>query len=62
MAGLLGLKAAWPLVGAALLSATPALAQPASEQPAESRPVSEQLDNPLAEPALAPDAPARRQG
>ena len=56
MAGLLGLKAAWPLVGAALLSATPALAQPASEQPAESRPVSEQLDNPLAEPAPAPDA------
>lgn len=70
MAGLLGLKAAWPLVGAALLSATPALAQsgetpptrspqPASEQPAQSRPVSEQLDNPLAEPAPAPAAPAQ---
>jgi outer membrane protein insertion porin family len=59
MAGLLGLKAAWPLVGAALLSATPALAQPASEQPPESRPVSEQLDNPLAEPAPAPATPAQ---
>ncbi|MCP9942802.1 BamA/TamA family outer membrane protein [Cyanobium sp. ATX 6E8] len=61
MAGLLGLKAAWPLVGAALLSATPALAQPASEQPAESRPVSEQLDNPLAEPAPAPATPAQAE-
>ncbi|MCP9881385.1 BamA/TamA family outer membrane protein [Cyanobium sp. Alchichica 3B3-8F6] len=61
MAGLLGLKAAWPLVGAALLSATPALAQPASEQPPESRPVSEQLDNPLAEPAPAPATPAQAE-
>jgi outer membrane protein insertion porin family len=41
MAGLLSLKAVWPLMGAALLSATPALAQPASQQ----------VDNPLAEPA-----------
>ena len=47
MAGLLGLKAAWLLVGAALLSATPALAQPAgSPAPAGEKPVSEQLDNP----------------
>ena len=61
MAGLLGLKAAWPLVGAALLSATPALAQPASEQPAESRPVSGQVDNPLAEPAPAQATPAQSQ-
>ena len=61
MAGLLGLKAAWPLVGAALLSATPALAQPASEQPAESRPVSGQVDNPLAEPAPAQATPAQAQ-
>jgi outer membrane protein insertion porin family len=69
MAGLLGLKAAWPLVGAALLSATPALAQtgapsagsppPGGEQPSQSRPVSEQLDNPLAEPAPAPATPAQ---
>ena len=41
MAGLLSLKVVWPLMGAALLSATPALAQPASQQ----------VDNPLAEPA-----------
>jgi outer membrane protein insertion porin family len=41
MAGLLSLKAVWTLMGAALLSATPALAQPASQQ----------VDNPLAEPA-----------
>ena len=41
MAGLLSLKAVWPLMGAALLSASPALAQPASQQ----------VDNPLAEPA-----------
>jgi outer membrane protein insertion porin family len=61
MAGLLGLKAAWPLVGAAFLSATPALAQPASEQPAESRPVSGQVDNPLAEPAPAQATPAQAQ-
>ena len=55
MAGLLGLKAAWPLVGAALLSATPALAQPAgSPAPASEKPVSEQVDNPLAEPASPP--------
>ncbi|MCX5939731.1 MAG: BamA/TamA family outer membrane protein [Cyanobium sp. LacPavin_0818_WC50_MAG_67_9] len=51
MAGLLGLKAAWPLVGAALLSATPALAQPAvSPAPASEKPVSEQVANPLADP------------
>jgi outer membrane protein insertion porin family len=55
MAGLLGLKAAWLLVGAALLSATPALAQPAgSPAPAGEKPVSEQLDNPLADPASPP--------
>ena len=55
MAGLLGLKAAWPLVGAALLSATPALAQPAgSPAPASEKPVSEQVDNPLAEPVSPP--------
>jgi outer membrane protein insertion porin family len=55
MAGLLGLKAAWPLVGAALLSATPALAQPAgSPAPAAEKPVSEQVDNPLADPASPP--------
>ena len=55
MAGLLGLKAAWPLVGAALLSATPALAQPAvSPAPASEKPVSEQVDNPLADPASPP--------
>ena len=55
MAGLLGLKAAWPLVGAALLSATPALAQPAgSPAPAGEKPVSEQPDNPLADPASPP--------
>ena len=41
MAGLLSLKAVWPLMGAALLSASPALAQPASQQ----------VDNPLADPA-----------
>ncbi|MCP9783814.1 BamA/TamA family outer membrane protein [Cyanobium sp. WKJ7-Wakatipu] len=46
MAGLLSLKDVWPLMGAALLSATPALAQPASQQ----------VDNPLAEPAT--QAPA----
>jgi outer membrane protein insertion porin family len=55
MAGLLGLKAAWLLVGAALLSATPALAQPAgSPAPAGEKPVSEQPDNPLADPASPP--------
>jgi outer membrane protein insertion porin family len=55
MAGLLGLKAAWPLVGAALLSATPALAQSAgSPAPAAEKPVSEQVDNPLADPASPP--------
>jgi len=51
MAGLLSLKAVWPLMGAALLSASPALAQPASQQ----------VDNPLAEPASqkpASQAPA----
>ena len=41
MAGLLSLKAVWPLMGAALLSASPALAQPASQQ----------VDNPSADPA-----------
>ena len=41
MAGLLSLKALWPLMGAALLSASPALAQPASQQ----------VDNPSADPA-----------
>lgn len=41
MAGLLSLKAVWPLMGAALLSASPALAQPESQQ----------VDNPLADPA-----------
>jgi outer membrane protein insertion porin family len=46
MAGLLGLKAAWPLVGAALLSASPALSQPASDQ----------VDNPLLDPADRPAA------
>ena len=49
MAGLLSLKAVWPLMGAALLSATPALAQPASQQ----------VDNPLAEPAT--QAPASQE-
>jgi len=59
MAGLLGLKAAWPLVGAALLSATPALAQSAgSSAPASPKPVSEQVDNPLADPASPPDGQA----
>ncbi|MCP9780076.1 BamA/TamA family outer membrane protein [Cyanobium sp. To12R1] len=51
MAGLLSLKDVWPLMGAALLSATPALAQPASQQ----------VDNPSAEPATqapATQAPA----
>jgi outer membrane protein insertion porin family len=64
MAGLLGLKAAWPLVGAALLSATPALAQTAgSPAPASQKPVSEQVDNPLADPASPPSgqAPAPAQ-
>jgi len=54
MAGLLSLKAVWPLMGAALLSASPALAQPASQQ----------VDNPLAEPATqapASQAPAPTQ-
>lgn len=54
MAGLLSLKAVWPLMGAALLSATPALAQPASQQ----------VDNPLAEPATqapATQAPSTQQ-
>ena len=41
MAGLLSLKAVWPLMGAALLSASPALAQPASQQ----------VDKPSADPA-----------
>jgi outer membrane protein insertion porin family len=50
MAGLLSLKAVWPLMGAALLSATPALAQPAASQ---------QVDNPLAEPASQEPAPAQ---
>ncbi|MBD2423510.1 BamA/TamA family outer membrane protein [Cyanobium sp. FACHB-13342] len=55
MAGLLGLKAAWPLVGAALLSAAPALAQPAGgPAPASEKPVSEQVDNPLADPVSPP--------
>ena len=49
MAGLLSLKAVWPLMGAALLSASPALAQPASQQ----------VDNPLAEPASQEPAPAQ---
>ena len=49
MAGLLSLKDVWPLMGAALLSATPALAQPASQQ----------VDNPLAEPAT--QAPATQE-
>ena len=49
MAGLLSLKAVWPLMGAALISATPALAQPASQQ----------VDNPLAEPAT--QAPASQE-
>jgi outer membrane protein insertion porin family len=64
MAGLLGLKAAWPLVGAALLSATPALAQSAgSPAPASPKPVSEQVDNPLADPASPPDGqPPTTQG
>jgi outer membrane protein insertion porin family len=64
MAGLLGLKAAWPLVGAALLSATPALAQSAgSSAPASQKPVSEQVDNPLADPASPPDGqPPTTQG
>jgi len=54
MAGLLSLKDVWPLMGAALLSASPALAQPASQQ----------VDNPLAEPATqapASQAPAPTQ-
>ena len=54
MAGLLSLKAVWPLMGAALISATPALAQPASQQ----------VDNPLAEPATqapATQAPASQE-
>jgi outer membrane protein insertion porin family len=41
MAGLLSLKAVWLLMGAALLSASPALAQPASQQ----------VDKPSADPA-----------
>ena len=49
MAGLLSLKAVWPLMGAALLSASPALAQPASQQ----------VDNPLADPASQTPAPAQ---
>ena len=49
MAGLLSLKAVWPLMGAALLSASPALAQPASQQ----------VDNPLADPASQAPAPAQ---
>ncbi len=66
MAGLLGLKAAGPLLGFALLAAGPALAQsgqsappgssgpPSSQQPQPARPVSQQVDNPLADPAAAP--------
>jgi outer membrane protein insertion porin family len=49
MAGLLSLKAVWPLMGAALLSASPALAQPASQQ----------VDNPLADPASQAPAPTQ---
>ena len=49
MAGLLSLKAVWPLMGAALLSASPALAQPASQQ----------VDNPLADPASQAPAPTK---
>ena len=49
MAGLLSLKVVWPLMGAALLSASPALAQPASQQ----------MDNPLADPASQTPAPAQ---
>ena len=60
MAGLLGMKAAWPLVGAALLSATPAQAQSAgSAPPAQARPASEQVDNPLAEPVPTQTQPAQ---
>ena len=66
MAGLLGLKAAMSLLGFALLAAGPALAQsgqssppgssgpPSSQQPQPARPVSQQVDNPLADPAAAP--------
>ncbi|MEB3202138.1 MAG: BamA/TamA family outer membrane protein [Synechococcus sp.] len=66
MAGLLGLKAAGPLLGFALLAAGPALAQsgqsappgssgpPSSQQPQPARPVSQQVDDPLADPAPAP--------
>ena len=57
MAGLLSLKAVWPLMGAALLSASPALAQPASQQvgdpspdPASQTPFPTQAA-PVAEPA-----------
>jgi outer membrane protein insertion porin family len=49
MAGSLSLRAIWPLMGAALLSATPALAQPASQQ----------VDNPLADPASQVPAPTQ---
>ncbi|MCT0215097.1 BamA/TamA family outer membrane protein [Synechococcus sp. CS-1330] len=49
MAGLLSLKAVWPLMGAAILSASPALAQPASQQ----------VDNPLADPASQTPAPSQ---
>ena len=49
MAGSLSLRAIWPLMGAALLSATPALAQPASQQ----------VDNPLADPASQAPAPTQ---
>jgi outer membrane protein insertion porin family len=57
MAGLLSLKAVWPLMGAALLSASPAIAQPASQQvgdpspdPASQTPFPTQAA-PVAEPA-----------
>jgi outer membrane protein insertion porin family len=57
MAGLLSLKAVWPLMGAALLSASPALAQPGSQQvgdpsadPASQTPFPTQAA-PVAEPA-----------
>ncbi|MEB3326624.1 MAG: BamA/TamA family outer membrane protein, partial [Synechococcus sp.] len=75
MAALLGLKAAVPLLGFALLAAGPALAQsgdspppgsrsvPAGQEstPQQGRPVSEQLDNPLADPAAPAQAPAPSQ-
>ena len=61
MAGLLGLKAAVSLLGFALLTAGPALAQSWDAAPPgwQPQPAAQQLDNPLADPAAPAPAPAQ---